>query len=342
MIGNNGKSRTTVAVENRRLTKLGLALASLTILSANLHVLAQAPAALVPGGVEQNQTLPPMVQPEVITKPQTPTPTPTPPQPLSFLDISDGSFGKVELDIDDARLQGSRVNRLHINAGDLDMKAGTLKSLNINVTGGIFPMFVFDQLSLSAAGDMGFDPGMMRNDKVLQFKTPIDAEVSAVVSQQSLNTWLSAPQTLEKLSVTASKKIGMLASLLGANASNFGITLSGAAVALQKQNRISVTTQANIGGMPLPLELDAKLALENGWIAVSDTHLNTNGSEISPSLSEMLVKKVNSLAAWGGKSDDIQFSFTDLKVVPGKQFSLKGTAKINRLRFGQQAPPAVE
>jgi hypothetical protein len=155
---------------------------------------------------------------------------------------------------------------------------------------------------------------------------------------------LSSPQTLERLSVTANKKVGMLASLLGANASSFGITLNGAAVSLLKQNRISITTQANVGlggiGMPLPLELNAKLGLENGWIAVSDTHLNTNGSEISASLSEMLVKKMNGLASWGGRSDDIQFSFTDLKVVPGKQFSLKGTAKISRLRFGQQLAAA--
>lgn len=312
-------------------------LAALT--SCNLPTFAQAPATALPGAVEQTQvmpTTPPSAPVAPVAIPQAPS------SPLSFLDISNGGFGKVDLQIDDAHLQNSSIDKLHIIATNLDMRAGTLKGLSIAVNGGHFPMFVFDQLNLNSAADMAFDPAAMKNDKVLQFKTPIEAEVSAVISQQNLNAFLGAPQTLEKLSVTANKKVGMIASLLGANASNFGITLSNANVTLQKQNRISITTDANIGmgttSMPMPLELNAKLGLENGWIAVSDTHLNTNGSEISPTLSEMLVKRVNGLASWGSKSDDIQFSFTDLKVVPGKQFSLKGTAKISRLRFGQQLP----
>lgn len=304
-----------------------------------------------PPQLGQPQQPPQLGQPQLNQQPVPPQATQLPSTPsiqqgaLSFLDMSAGNYGKVNLEIDDAHLRGATVDKLHVQATNLDLQSGNVKGLNITVSGGHFPMFVFDQLSLNAVGEMNFDPLLMRNDKVLQFKTPVDAEVSAVVSQQSLNAFLSAPQTLEKLSITANKKIGMLASLFGANANNFGITLSGANVVLQKQNRVSVTTQANIGmgesGMPMPLELNAKLGLENGWVAVSDTHLNTNGSEISPTLSEMLVKRVNGLASWGNRSDDIQFSFTDLKVVPGKQFSLKGTAKISRLRFGQQAVPSA-
>ncbi|MFN8553892.1 MAG: hypothetical protein U0103_20655 [Candidatus Obscuribacterales bacterium] len=334
----------------RLAAKLALIIGMTTGATVNLPGFAQTEAQALPGLMPQTQVMPtaPSAQPIVpspapLAQPAVP---PTPASPLSFLDISNGGFGKVDLEIDNARLQNSSIDKMRIIASDLDMKAGTLKGLNITVTGGHFPMFVFDQLNLNSAIDMSFDPVAMKNDKVLQFKTPVEAEVSAVISQQSLNAFLGAPQTLEKLSVTANKKVGMIASLLGANASNFGITLSNANVTLQKQNRVSITTDANIGlgtgSMPMPLELNARLGLENGWIAVSDTHLNTNGSEISPTLSEMLVKKVNGLAAWGSKSDDIQFSFTDMKVVPGKQFSLKGTAKISRLRFGQQVPAATE
>jgi hypothetical protein len=352
MIGNCGTGENFRARTLRTgAVRLAMSVSTAIACASNLMVTAQAPAAVVPGSIEQTQMLPtplpptPPAAPSLPPMPRLAQPAipPTQPAPLSFLDISNGGFGKVDLEIDDAHLQNSSIDKLRISAAGLDMRAGTVKGLNISVNGGHFPMFVFDQLSLNAIGDMAFDPILMKNDKVLQFKTPIDAEVSAVISQQSLNAFLGAPQTLERLSVTANKKVGMLASLLGANAANFGITLSGANVTLQKQNRISFTTQANIGmggtAMPMPLELNAKLGLENGWIAVSDTHLNTNGSEISPTLSEMLVKRVNGLASWGSKSDDIQFSFTDLKVVPGKQFSLKGTAKISRLRFGQQLPP---
>lgn len=351
MTGNCATGTTLRARARTAAAGAALTVVVAAVMAFNQPVAAQTPAAVVPGSVEQTHVLPPTGQtsPTMPTVPPAsiqPALPPTQPAPLSFLDISNGGFGKVDLEIENAQLQNSSIDKLHVSAVGLDMRAGTVKGLSIGVNGGHFPMFVFDQLSLNAVGDMAFDPASMKNDKVLQFKTPVDAEVSAVISQQSLNAFLGAPQTLERLSVTANKKVGMLASLLGANASNFGITLSGANVTLQKQNRISFTTQANIGmggtAMPMPLELNAKLGLENGWIAVSDTHLNTNGSEISPTLSEMLVKRVNGLASWGSKSDDIQFSFTDLKVVPGKQFSLKGTAKISRLRFGQQLPNGVQ
>jgi len=62
----------------------------------------------------------------------------------------------------------------------------------------------------------------------------------------------------------------------------------------------------------------------------------TAGQELSPQLSEMLVKKVNGLSNLGTRSDDIHFSFTDLKVIAGKQLVVSGTAQINRLRFGRQ------
>jgi len=86
--------------------------------------------------------------------------------------------------------------------------------------------------------------------------------------------------------------------------------------------------------VPLPLAVDTKLALnEDGWIALADTHLISNGQEISPLLSQMLVKRFNEMTMWQ-KSDDIHFRFRELKVVANKQFTVKGTAIVNRLRFG--------
>lgn len=292
----------------------------------------------------------PPVAPKTILDTPTPTaPTNTtvvPTEPPSELDINSGRFGRLDIDLVDGKFSEASVDKLHLTATDMDLKASTLKALAITVNGGHFQEFIFDQFTLNTQGDLNFDSSLLLNDKVLQFNTPAEANVTAVVNQDSLNAFLSAPKTLEKLSVQGNKRVGMLATMLGANASNFGITLSGANVTLLKQNRVSITTNANVGmsgiGVPLPLELNAKLGLENGWIAVSDTHLNTNGQEISPQLSEMLVKKINGLASWGTKSNDIQFSFTDLKVIAGKQFILKGTAKINRLRFGRQKVEKLE
>jgi hypothetical protein len=87
--------------------------------------------------------------------------------------------------------------------------------------------------------------------------------------------------------------------------------------------------------IPLKAEVESKLFLQDGWVQVGETKLMTSGQEISPQLSEMLVKKINNLSNLGHRSDDIHFAFTDIKVQAGKQLVVTGTAQINRLRFGR-------
>jgi len=276
---------------------------------------------------------PSKVEPAVI--PLKPTQAP----PVSYFDIHSGRFGKLEIDIDDAQFSHAAVDNMHILARDLNLQAGTVKLLQISVKGGHFKDLTFDQLTLETQGNLTFDKSQFLEHKVLQFSTPVEAQVQATVTQDSLNKFLSSPQTLERLSVTANKKVSSIASMFGANASNFGVSLKSASVSLLKSNRVKIETSASLGlgsiGVPLPLILDTKLGLEDGWIHVSDTHLIANGEEISPFLSQMLVKKINGMTEWPSKSDDIKFKFSDLKVSAGKQFVLKGTAILNRLRFGR-------
>jgi hypothetical protein len=84
----------------------------------------------------------------------------------------------------------------------------------------------------------------------------------------------------------------------------------------------------------LPVTLITKLGLLNGWINLSNTKILTSGQELSSELSAMVIKRINRLAEWGSHNNDIHFTFTQLRVVPGDRFELVGTAEIKRLRFG--------
>jgi hypothetical protein len=219
----------------------------------------------------------------------------------------------------------------------MNFRQGILRGLSIQVTGGRFEQFAFDQMLIQAGGDLQFDPVALLNEKVLQFATPAHADISVMVSQNSLNQFLGSPKTLEKISVTAGKRIGAIASLFGAGGVNIGLNITNAQVVLQKNNKVVIAVDANVGmagvGVPLSFEIDAQLGIKDGWVNVSNTHLKTNGQELSPQLSELLVNKINNLASWGHHSDDIQFQFNQMKVIPGKLFQVKGTALIKRLRL---------
>ena len=275
--------------------------------------------------------------------------------PLSFVDVNSGRFGKLEISMDDGQFLSGSTDNLHLIARDMDFAQGELKSLDLELKGAHLRDFIVDKLTLSTQGTLSFDSGLLLNQKMLQFRSPAEAQVTALISQESLNKFLKAPTTLNRLSVTAGQPGSILSKLLGlaqgapnqngqpgqpGQAGQFGLTMETANISLLKANKINIQAVGKLGlsqlAIHLNAEVESRLFLENGWVQVGDTKLMTAGQEISPQLSQMLVEKINNLSNLGQKSDDIHFSFTDLKVVPGKQLMVTGTAMVNRLRFGRQ------
>ncbi len=229
---------------------------------------------------------------------------------------------------------------MHLIARNMDLNQGELKSLDIEVKGAHLQDFIVDKMTFSTQGALNFDTGLLFNQKMLQFNSPAQAQVTAIISQDSLNKFLKAPTTLERLSIQVTRKGGILANLLGATGGGgFGLTISNAAIVLGRSNRISISADGRLGvsqvAVPLSAELDSQLFLKDGWVQVGDTKLKTAGQEISPQLSDILVKKINNLSNLGHRNEDIHFAFTDLKVNPGRGLIVTGTAQINRLRFGR-------
>lgn len=258
--------------------------------------------------------------------------------PITFVDVNSGRFGKLEIDLEDAQFLDTAVDKLHLVAKNLDVREGVLKSLDISVRGGHIHDFTFDQLNMATETSMNFDPGALLNHRILQFTQPIQTEVTATVSQDSLNRFLNSPKTLDKLSVTANGRAAAIASMVGINGS-LGLSVAKASLVIEKHNKIAVNFDSNLGvgqmGIPINGEIEGTLDLEDGYLNVSDTHILTNGQELPPQVSNMLVKKIDSVANSIQKSDDIRFSFSELKVIAGKRIQLRGIAQVNRLRFGQ-------
>lgn len=259
--------------------------------------------------------------------------------PISFVDVNSGRFGKLEIDLEDGEFLDGQCKNMHMIARNLDVREGLLKSLDITIDDGHFQDFIVDKMTMTTQGAMRFDSGTLINQKMLQFVEPTEAVVTCEISQDSLNKFLNAPNTLDKLSFDAAKKVGALAGLMGGNTGPIGLTISDAKLELGKSETLKISFDSRVGvgqyAVPIPVEVRSRLALENGWVKVVDTKLMTSGKEISPQLSQMLVNKVNGLSSWGSRSDDIHFKFTKLQVKSGKKFILEGTASVNRLRFGR-------
>jgi hypothetical protein len=262
--------------------------------------------------------------------------------PISFVDVGSGRFGKLEIDLQDGQFMDGAVGNLHLIARNMDLTRGTLAALEIDVKGGRFEDFTCDQLSFTTASASTFDTGSLLNHRMLQFSQPVQAAVTAVVSQSNLNRFLNSPTTLQRLSVNAVQGGGLLGNLLGqlGQAAPVGLTFTGGSLALQPANRMFITMQGKAGlgelAAAIPVELGTRLVLQDGWVNLADTHLTSCGNEISPELSNMVLTRVNSLSNLATRSQDIRFSFTELNVLAGDRIVLKGIAQILRLRFGRE------
>jgi hypothetical protein len=268
------------------------------------------------------------------TQPEAPVVVP----PINYFDVATGKFGSLDITLKDGEFSTASVDTLHIAATNLDLTQGVLKTLNIQLDKAKFKDFTIDRLNLSSQGNLVFDTGMFLTHRVLQFNTPATAQVLAEISQSSLNGYLNSPRTLQKLSVTAGQKMAALAAILGAS---FGLVFSQANVVLESQDRLKLTATAKLGAgdsaVPVPIVADSHIGLQSGWPGMDDTHIVTAGSELPPEISSVLVNKINNLANWGEKSQDIHFSFNSVKVLPNDKIVLTGTAQLYRLQFGHKS-----
>jgi hypothetical protein len=235
------------------------------------------------------------------------------------------------------------VDKLHLIARDLDVQTGTLKSLNVDIKGGHVRDFIFDKLIMETAGDLKFDPGVMLNHRMLQFDHEAQANVSVLISQASLNQFLNSPHTLERFSTSATKRAGAmvgLASMVGIKINQIGLNIQSANVKLGRHNqfKLDITSKLGVGDLALAIngQVQGELALQDGSLTIINPHLVTNGQQIPPQLSNILLKKINLIPALSQQSEDIRFNFTELKVSAGKQIQLRGIAYVSRLRFGKR------
>jgi hypothetical protein len=290
------------------------------------------------------QVVPPQLQTAPSQSPVQPgETTSTPRQPLvappvTYLDLNTARFGRLEIDLRDAEFLKASVPQLKLLAENMDFNSGTLDSLKIDIVGAKFLEFTVDSLTLFTKGNVHFETGSLLNKRVLEFLSPVTAFVHVSISEKGLNQFLNSPRTLHRLSYSAKRRVPILSTLAGRDV-RFGFEFTDADIAIRPENMVRLDLDSKLGmggvGVGVPVTVDTKLGLQDGWLKLSDTIVKTKSKELPPEVAERIVRRVNSLSEWGHKSDDIHFTFTDLRVIPGDKLELKGTAEINRLRFGR-------
>jgi hypothetical protein len=254
----------------------------------------------------------------------------------SAIDLTSAKFGHLEIDLRDASFLDAQAHEIKLSADNMDLAKGTLDELSVFVDDGQFQEFIVDSTKLWTHGVLNFDTARLLNDKILEFREPASAHARVSVTQASLNKFLNASFILDRLSAAAKKRVPILSTLARRDV-NFGFRFLRANLILEPDSHFRLTMDSKLGigkaGVPVTLSAETKLSLEDGWVKLSDTHFVTGGQTVPKDMAEKIVKRINDLSKWGQQSDDIQFQFTDLNVVPDDHLELEGSAMIKRLRF---------
>jgi hypothetical protein len=274
---------------------------------------------------------------QVVTEPASGAAPPVVVSPNS-IDLSTAKFGTLDILLKDAIFREASAKSLHLSASNLDMNTGTLEGLTVEAQGGEFYDFTVDALTMGTKAILNFDTSELLNNKVLQFRPPATAQVKVSVSQSSLNSFINSKVVLHRLSGSARKRVPLLSSLARQDVS-FGFDFINGELELKSDDQLHLSMESRVGlakvKVKVPVSVDTKLILENGWVTLKQTKVETNGQLVPKDMSEHIVDRVNSLSKWESASDDIHFVFTSLKVVPNDRLELEGTAVVNRVRLSR-------
>ena len=245
----------------------------------------------------------------------------------SMVDLPDSLAKSVTLNIEDARFASRSVGHLTLRATNIDFRQGVLSALHANLKqGNLDNNVLVDELTIDTEG-FRFDTLELLNHQRFVLREPIQAGVSLLMSEASLNTFVSHPKTIQRLEKALQKKTGGIRV----------ITLTQPRLRLQGRNAVDLLMNVIVGqSLVTPVEIKGKLKIDDRQRLVFDRLKITSGGALLPvDIAHVIEKQLNdaiNLKKMGGKHFVI--AAERLKIT-SKTLQISGHATMTRLEFGK-------
>jgi hypothetical protein len=244
---------------------------------------------------------------------------------ISIVDLPVSSADAVRLDIKQGRFAAQSVGHLMLDAQGIDFRNGTLKSLGAEMSQGNFDNVMVDMLKLNTNA-FSFDTVELLNHQRFILDKPVNATVQLRISEDSLNTFVANPKTIEKLEKAVAKKTGNIRLIQFSNPS----------LKLSDKNRVKVLMGLTFGNaVAAPVEFDGRLVAEGGKVLFKGLQMKSNGVDLPVDISDIFEKKLNEMVDVTKLGKNNFTINADTATVAGKMLDVKGTAALTRLEFGK-------
>jgi hypothetical protein len=242
------------------------------------------------------------------------------------LDLPDSSAQSVSLDILKGRFSDYSVGRVTLTGSGIDFRNGTLQGLKADILAGDFDNLLVDKLALVAPA-FSFDTMQLLNNRAFVLSQPVTAKVNLVLSEAGLNRFLANPKTLSKIEKAIQKQTGGLRL----------VTFSNPTFNLVGGNKIKLNVTGVVAqGLIVPLQMDGRLAIQEGQLSIQDMRIASGGSDLALPLdvAKSFQSKINELIDFKRLGKNSMVITADSMKVSGKTLTIDGHAQLTKLQFG--------
>lgn len=242
------------------------------------------------------------------------------------LDLPDSSAQSVSLDILKGRFSDYSVGRVTLTGSGIDFRNGTLQGLKADILAGDFDNLLVDKLALVAPA-FSFDTMQLLNNRAFVLSQPVTAKVNLVLSEAGLNRFLANPKTLSKIEKAIQKQTGGLRL----------VTFSNPTFNLVGGNKIKLNVTGVVAqGLIVPLQMDGRLAIQEGQMSIQDMRIASGGSDLELPLdvAKSFQSKINELIDFKRLGKNSMVITADSMKVSGKTLTIDGHAQLTKLQFG--------
>jgi hypothetical protein len=172
-----------------------------------------------------------------------------------------------------------------------------------------------------------FDTMQLLNNRTFVLAQPVSAQVNLQITEEGINRFLANPKTMAKIEKSIQKQTGGMKLV---TFSNPNLTLLGG-------NRVKLTVTAMVAqGLAVPLEMNGKLSIQNGQIALSDLNILSSGNQIQlpVDVASTFQDKINELIDFKRLGKNSLVITADSMKLSGKTLHIDGHATLTRLQFG--------
>jgi hypothetical protein len=241
------------------------------------------------------------------------------------MDLPVSSADQLQIVLTNARFDRESVGQLNLSLRGLNLRDGMLQGMTAKVSDGRFDNIPVKLLELTS-GAFSFDTMTFLNQRKFVLDRPVQGNVTLQVTEADLNTFLKAPETVERLEKAISKRTGNIRL----------VRLTQPELVFLGKNNLQMKMTLSVGeAIASPMVADGSLTLRNGSPVFSLKQISSGNVPLPVDVATLVEKEMNKLLDFqklGKGSVTINANTLD---VTKKLITLKGTATVNKLSFGK-------